>query len=382
LARALRQRLFQTMTSEGRWLMKRRFGFIPTSLTVLEARVVPSHGPVAHATSALVVSPIGRSSHALALSGTIQGTETRAGDSRLIRLAGQGSVSPLGHVMAQGTLLERGAEPTVIRSEMTLRTAQGSVTVRLTGALFGAESLPPRPITLSYTIVQGTGAFRGARGAGHATLTESAPPLAGSAANGQTSFSLTFGNPTPQVSPADPTAAPPIGSNPPPASHDPPPVTADPPPTQTISLQGWIEGRYTLSETTGSPYNLSGAGPVGPSNGTVVGAGSLLVQEGEPTTASGSLTLSDAKGSLTLQLSGLQGGPAQIHDLHYSILSGTGAYAGATGSGSVAFDLGGPISLNNPSPGTGQTGTGAFQSGSFSLTFGDAQPPALPMGWG
>jgi hypothetical protein len=72
--------------------------------------------------------------------------------------------------------------------KVTLTGPTGGITADLSGRLFGPTRLR-EPINLMYTIVQGTGAFRGATGSGKAVLY----PIGGLPGE----FALTFGNTPP-----------------------------------------------------------------------------------------------------------------------------------------------------------------------------------------
>jgi hypothetical protein len=109
-----------------------------------------------------------------------------------------------------------------------------------------------------------------------------------------------------------------------------------------LALQGAIAGTYTTVPTipdTGMTQQLDGAGNVKPL-GAVTAMGTIhmpgFIREGR---ATGTLTLTNAHGSVTLQLTGpLQPGfSPPPSTFHYQIVSGTGAYAGATGKGTITF---------------------------------------------
>ena len=96
-----------------------------------------------------------------------------------------------------------------------------------------------------------------------------------------------------------------------------------------IVLNGTVQGRTPLS----------GSGKIGPL-GAVTSTGSLKVSGAEPVTYSGTMTLAGASGSITLSLFGRLFGPNRLGapiDLTYTITGGTGAFQGATGSGTAIF---------------------------------------------
>jgi hypothetical protein len=88
-------------------------------------------------------------------------------------------------VTTKGTLTASGAEPVTYTGEITLVGATGSVTVSLSGRLFGPDHLG-ETIDLTYKITDATGAFNGDTGSGHAFF----KATSFSPSNG---FVLTFG---------------------------------------------------------------------------------------------------------------------------------------------------------------------------------------------
>src|SRR5581483_7237629 len=105
---------------------------------------------------------------------------------------------------------------------------------------------------------------------------------------------------------------------------------------------GQVTGTWDSVPTlpdVGKTQELSGTGTVAPL-GAVAVRGELhtpgFVAQGR---ATATLTLTTERGSVTLQLTGpLQPGFSQPPaTFQYTITGGTGAYAGASGSGSVAF---------------------------------------------
>jgi hypothetical protein len=113
-------------------------------------------------------------------------------------------------------------------------------------------------------------------------------------------------------------------------------------PQQGLALSGQISGAWLERPTlpdVGGAQTLTGTGTVGPL-GTVTLSGELhtpgFIAQGE---ATGTLTLSNADGSVTLRLvgppqSGFSPPPATFQ---YTITGGTGKYAGASGQGTVGF---------------------------------------------
>lgn len=117
----------------------------------------------------------------------------------------------------------------------------------------------------------------------------------------------------------------------------------------TLPLAGKITGTYSIAPTTnpdiGKLYLFTGTGTAG-ALGAVSATGSVrtlgFIAGGH---ATGTLTLSNSHGSVTLTLTGpsqpgFSGLPASMT---YQITSATGDYAGDTGSGSIAISLISPV---------------------------------------
>jgi len=133
---------------------------------------------------------------------------------------------------------------------------------------------------------------------------------------------------------------------------------------KVLDLNGIVLGR---DKTVGIVHLLSAPSgamisPLGPSKLS----GFLLISKngGTSRTASGFVTLTDAKGAILVSLSGKVAplGGTLVHfysgELTYRIVAGTRAYLGATGHGTVGY---------GPGP--------ALASGRFLLVFGNAVPP-------
>jgi hypothetical protein len=113
-------------------------------------------------------------------------------------------------------------------------------------------------------------------------------------------------------------------------------------PHQQMALRGTVTGTWTSVPTnpdTGMTQQLDGAGQVKPL-GAVIATGTLhmpgFIREGRTT---GTMVLTNAQGSVTLQLTGppQPGFSPPPNTFTYKIVSGTGAYAGATGHGMATF---------------------------------------------
>jgi hypothetical protein len=250
---------------------------------------------------------------AIMLNGTVEGMTSQSAS---------GTVDPLGMVTSSWTLTPSGAEPVNYSGTVTLVASSGSITASLSGRLFGPNRLGA-PIVLTYTITGGTGAFAGATGSGKAVFSPSIAAQPGEVA-------LTFGNTTPPA--------------PPPPSFTPSPTA------KSIVLNGTVEGMTSRSAS----------GTVNPL-GKVTSSWTLTALGAEPVNYNGTVTLVASSGSITASLSGAVFGPTVLGapiDLTYTITGGTGAFAGATGSGKAVF-----------SPRI------ASQPGEVALTFGDTTPP-------
>jgi len=157
--------------------MKRRKAFTPAAVSSLENRVAMSNVGFPH--TALAVAHLATSvdvSRVVSLTGTIAGRTA---------LNGSGIISSLGSVVSVGTLTSHGAEPVVYTGQVTLTGSTGSITANLSGYQFGPSRLG-EPISLTFTIVRGTGAFTGSTGSGKAVFY----PIG----NLPGEFTLTFGN--------------------------------------------------------------------------------------------------------------------------------------------------------------------------------------------
>src|SRR5262249_13135821 len=99
---------------------------------------------------------VGSASTNIALSGQVEGQHL---------LDGSATIGPLGAVTSRGTLSVSGAEPMIYSGMVTLVGSTGSVTLSLSGRLFGPVFLG-ETVDLTYTITSGTGAYQHATGSG------------------------------------------------------------------------------------------------------------------------------------------------------------------------------------------------------------------------
>jgi hypothetical protein len=292
----------------------------------LDDRVLPSaatsaalHLPAAppavvlHPTHAARLTLVGQ------VSGTWSTVPTVPDVGQVQKLSGSGTVSPLGTVQVRATLRMPGfifiGRAT---GRLVLSSSQGTVTLQLTGPLQAAFGPPPGSFT--YRVTGGTGAYVGDSGQGTATFQES------TSSAGVHMFTLTF-------------------------------QPATPPP-----LLGPVSGvwsRVPLVPDVGQLQRLSGGGVVSPlgtvtAHATLTMPGFILVGQ-----ATGTVTLSNANGSVTIQLTGpaQPGFSAPPAAFSYKITGGTGAYAGESGQGTASFQ---------------ETTSGTGGAGTFTLTFDPA----------
>lgn len=126
---------------------------------------------------------VGPASTTVVLSGQVEGKQP---------LDGSGTVGPLGAVTMTGTLSASGAEPVNYSGTVTLVGSSGSVTLSLSGRLFGPNYIG-ETVDLTYTITGGTGAYQDATGSGKAVLSFELPPISRTNPSPQpSSFALTF----------------------------------------------------------------------------------------------------------------------------------------------------------------------------------------------
>jgi hypothetical protein len=113
-------------------------------------------------------------------------------------------------------------------------------------------------------------------------------------------------------------------------------------PQQALALGGQVNGAWLKQPTlpdVGGDQTLTGTGTVGPL-GTVTLSGELhtpgFIAQG---TTTGTVTLSNADGSVTLRLVGppQPGFSPPPATFHYTITGGTDKFAGASGQGTVTF---------------------------------------------
>jgi hypothetical protein len=341
----------------------------------------------------------------LPLAGQVTGTWTstsNADGSTTQTLTGTGMLPSLGSVQASATLTIPAAstgtdssQSAVETGTLTLTTSQGTLTLSLTAqpaqtppgtpgsspststaatdqtgstsgqtGQSGGQMLPPAPANpaqkFSYTVTAGTGAYASATGSGTIILMElpgfTPPAGTGTATSLPTiapMFSMLF---SPGISVTQTTT------------------------NGQLTLAGQVSGSYTTTANAdgSSSQALTGSGMVQPL-GSVQATGTVSVpasttQGGQETAT---ITLTGAQGTITLSLTppsasqqtaylGSSGQGSQATEPNpatpftYTITGGTGAYASATGSGTVIL-----LEMPQlPAPPAGSSGT----SGSQTLT--------------
>lgn len=211
---------------------------------------------------------------------------------------------------------------------LTLKDSRGSITIRLTGPTQAANS--GLPSTFSTTVVSKSGFFAGHSGQG--SISVKTVLFAGYDNIGH--VTLTSGA---VASTTAPTAPPPTTPTPPPRTTPPPTTT----PSQTYRATSWQgQGRFTLSSNASTgvkTYTLEGTADLGSSNFFSMKGSIQTVGNVASGTAKGRLTLTSSKGTLIIDVTG----PTQTRNsalpttVNYRIVSGTGYFAGASGSASA-----------------------------------------------
>jgi hypothetical protein len=139
-----------------------------------------------------------------------------------------------------------------------------------------------------------------------------------------------------------------------------------------IALRGKVSGPVTVTQAnpdTGKHYALGGSGTVAPLGACTVNGSFNTPGNIANGHAEGTVTLTAAQGSVTLQLVGPPSpafGPPPA-SFNYTITGGTGSFAGASGTGKAAF------LLNDP---TLAPGKGPGHTPNYSLDFGGAPYPS------
>ena len=154
---------------------------------------------------------------------------------------------------------------------------------------------------------------------------------------------------------------------------------------KTNQLQGMVTGTYAIAPSTPAPgmnYNLNGSGQVG-TLGDVKVTGFIHVGTNPKSAPTGTITLTDSKGSIQLSITG-KGGPRPLGpvssgamSLHYTIVSGTGAFRNYHGSGSVNMATL-PITPVVTPPVTPPNTTPPVGAGGGSATTPPVIPPGTP----
>jgi hypothetical protein len=273
-----------------------------------------------------------------------------AGGGPLYRLRGSGWVDGLGQVTITGDLHAAGVIGAAeAGGNLTLANAKGTLTLQLTAPTqAGLSSLPDE---FRFSVVEGTGAYKGWKGKTGSIDLRLAPILWAQPFAGNTS-------PLPPV--FDQGSFTIVIEPPEPATH------------KHEHIVGNLHGTYSASDPipdVGDSYQLNGTGSV-KGLGQVRIAGSLhatgFTVFGR---AGGELTLSNARGNITLQLVGpWQNGFAALPEhFHFWVEKATGAYKQSKLTGTVDLTLD-PILWIQPLDPQVIAWPLPIQRGSFTLT--------------
>ena len=143
----------------------------------------------------------------------------------------------------------------------------------------------------------------------------------------------------------------------------------------SFGLSGTATGTFTravVNPDTGSTYAFTGTGKISPLGADAI-SGSIqtpgFILNGQDT---GTLTVSNTKGTVTVAVSGLAASPSAtavpMLNLTYTVTGGSGAYKTLKGTGRVSVILK-PITILPP------TAFGITQTGKFTMTFSSGVIP-------
>lgn len=240
-----------------------------------------------------------------------------------------------GYFSVSGSIKTVGNRSGQATGMLTLKDSRGSITIRLTGPTQAANS--GLPSTFSTTVVSKSGFFSGHSGQG--SISVKTTLFAGYDNIGH--ITLTSGSVASTTAPAATTTT---STTTTPPRTTPPPTTSPRPtttPSQTYRSTSWQgQGRYTLTTNASTgvkTYNFEGTADLGNSNFFSMKGSIQTVGNVASGMAKGRLTLTSSKGTLIIDVTG----PTQTRNsalpttLNYRIVSGTGYFAGASGSASA-----------------------------------------------
>jgi hypothetical protein len=283
----------------------------------LGARVLPS--------STIVTSPnptttVSSTAHATGQAWTGQGRFeiTSLNGAKTYTIQGSADLGSSNFFAITGTVTAVGGKAGQATGKLVVSSPKGTLTLTLTGPTQSANS--SLPSTFTYRIVSGTGIF--ANYAGQGSMKLSSTLFIESTDHGQ--FSINTDAPIGSTSTPTPT---------------PKPVPAPTPSPSTTTGPSWTgQGRFTIGSATNGAkaYSFQGSADFGGSSffaisGTVTSVGSKAGH------ATGKITLSDPRGTLTLSLVGAtQSANSRLPaTFTYKVVSGTGFFARYVGQGTI-----------------------------------------------
>jgi hypothetical protein len=251
-------------------------------------------------------------------------TTNKSTNAKTYALDGSAAFGSSGFFAISGSLTTVGNKSGTSTGTVVLSDPRGKLTLSVTGSTQAANSALPASYT--YKVVSGTGFFAHYAGTGSFKIT---PQLfAGDSAAGHFSVTTTA----------------PVNTTTVPTTPKPP----TPPPVQTTTGPSWTgQGRYTLAKnttTSAKTYTLQGSADFGSSGFFAIG-GTIQTVGNKAGQATGRITLSNSRGTLTLQVTG----PTQAKNagvpssFTYKVLSGTGFFAHYAGQGT--FQISTPLFL-------------------------------------
>jgi hypothetical protein len=286
----------------------------------LGGRVLPSAGLAAVPTAAAASATVQQVTTGSAWSGQGRFTITtnRTTAAKTYALDGSTSLGSAGFFAISGSVTTVGNKAGHVTGRVVLSSPKGTLTLNVVGPTQSANAT--LPTSLTYTVASGTGVFSHYSGQG--TLKLAPVFFAGYTDRGHIAV----------------TATAPVATK---------PVPTPPPPVQTTTGPSWVgQGRYTIAvnrTTNAKTYTLQGSADFGSSGFFGIGGTVTTVGNVASGHATGRITLSDRRGTLTLTITG----PTQSRNaglpstFTYRVVSGTGFFAHYAGQGT--FQISAPL---------------------------------------